>query len=73
MPDRMGTHTRPADRKPLMGIAALVIAAVLVLALVWTSHDRQAARNDSRVGTTTETSPKNPTPAPGGGARKNGG
>ena len=57
----------------LIGSAVFVFVVLLIIAFVWTGHEKDAARNDSRVGTTTEISPKNPTPAPGGGADKSGG
>jgi hypothetical protein len=57
----------------LIGASALVFALFLVIAFVWTGQNKEAARNDPRVGTTSETSPRNPTPAPGGGSDKSGG
>jgi uncharacterized membrane protein len=65
---------RPQDRsRGLFAIAALILAIVFAIAFFWTGQERDAARNDGRVGTTTETSPKNPTPTPGGGSDKSGG
>ena len=63
----------PNRNRGLIGGAALVFAIFLIAAVVWTGHNKEAARNDPRVGTTTETSPKNPIPAPGGGSDKSGG
>ena len=67
----MGEGTN--NSRLLIGAAALVFAAFLIVSIVWTGHNKEAARNDTRVGTTTETSPKNPVPAPGGGSDKSGG
>jgi hypothetical protein len=64
---------RPARSRVLIGSAVFVFVVLLIIAFVWTGHEKDAARNDPRVGTTTEISPKNPTPAPGGGADKSGG
>jgi hypothetical protein len=64
------THTRPTDRSAIIiaGLVGFIILAIV--ALVWTSHERDVARNDPRAGTTGAISPKNPVPAPGGGADK---
>ena len=55
-----GTHTRPVDRRLLVGIGIIAAFIIVVLAIFWTPFERHAARNDPRVGTTTETSQKNP-------------
>jgi hypothetical protein len=68
---KIGTNRRPTDRKPFIMIAVAVLAVVIIAAFLWTPHEREAARNDRRMGTTTEMSPKDPTPAPGGGAQRN--
>ena len=64
---------KPAERGVLFGAAAIAFAVLLIVTFSWTGHDKEAARNDARTGTTTETSPKNPAPQPGGGAKQNGG
>ena len=61
------------NNRVLIGAAALGFAIFLIIAFIWTGQNKEAARNDPRVGTTTETSPRNPTPAPGGGSDKSGG
>jgi hypothetical protein len=68
----LGTHRGPNDRKPFIMIAVAVLAVIIIAAFLWTPREREAARNDGRTGTTTEMSPKNPTPAPGGGAQPGG-
>jgi hypothetical protein len=68
-----GPHQRSNSRKSPALAAALVFLALIVAAVLWTSHEKEAARNDPRTGTTSEISPKTPTPAPGGGAHKDGG
>ena len=61
------------NSRALIGLAALAFVIFLIAAFFWTGHNKEAARNDTRTGTTTETSPRNPTPAPGGGSDKSGG
>ena len=61
------------NNRALMGLAAVAFAIVLIAAFFWADHNKEAARNDPRTGTTTETSPRNPTPGPGGGSDKSGG
>ena len=65
-----GPNTRGRN---LFGLAVVMFAVLFVVAFFWTGQQKEAARNDGRVGTTTETSPQNPTPAPGGGSDKSGG
>ena len=72
MADGFGNRKVAANSGAVIGIAAAAFAVLLIVAFVWTGHEKQAARNDSRVGTTTEISPNNPRPAPGGGANKGG-
>ena len=61
---------RANNSRILIGAAALIFAVFLIVVVVSTHSNKEAARNDTRVGTTSETSPKNPTPAPGGGSDK---
>jgi len=70
--NKPGTHKQPTEGKRILGLAAVGLALLFIVAMLWTIKERFAPRNDPRVGTTTETSPKNPTPAPGGGSHKGG-
>jgi hypothetical protein len=65
----IGMNRAPRDRKAFVAIALVIIAVIIIAAVLWAPHERGAARNDGRAGTTSETSPKNPTAAPGGGAQ----
>jgi len=72
MPD-LRTSQRRTNRGPILAIGLAIFAVLFIVAGFWTARYRHAASNDPRTGTTTEISPKNPTPAPGGGADKRGG
>ena len=68
-----GTHTRPVDRRLLVGVATIAAFAIVVIAIFWTPFERHVARNDPRVGTTTENSQKDPGATLTGPASGNGG
>ena len=72
MSNMPGTHQKPPERNSIWGLAVVAFALLFIVVMLWTGSERFASRNDPRVSTTTETSPKNPTPAPGGGSHKGG-
>ena len=68
-----GTRTKPTDQRFIVGIGLIAAIAIAAVALLLTPFERHFARNDPRVGTTTQTSQKNPGSAPTTSVTGNGG
>ena len=55
-----GTRTKPTDQKFIVSVGLIAAVLIIIAALLWTPFDRQSAPNDPWVGSTAETSQKNP-------------